>query len=312
VWSLDASFRYARRALTDACIATVASAADCLSAERPRRSVASGERHRRPCWVACSGSHGRRIETIAFDGGCRIYRRTAIARPNASARSLCAERDRAVSAGLTIAPVAARLEAAPRRRAIVRIRVCRVGRPTIEFVNQHPRFASQRDTAFLAQGPRPGPARRARLRSRGPPSPLRPIVTSGTHEALKLSRALGNAVLIGDQQPQRRAAAAGPPNRPRGLQLAQQREHSVVAGAGLLGDRARAETRPSVGQHPLELVGRQRRARPLAAGPCPGGSATRRGRRSPGLLTRRRWNAELGGRRRTSGASGRGRWLGGR
>jgi hypothetical protein len=56
---------------------------------------------------------------------------------------------------------------------------------------------------------------------------------------------------------------------PGGLQLAQQGKDPAIAGAGSLGDRACAATRPSLGQQPLELVGQQRRARPAAPSRCP-------------------------------------------
>ncbi len=90
------------------------------------------------------------------------------------------------------------------------------------------------------------PGGMARLRSAGPTSPLGPIVTLGTDEALELSRSLGDPVLIGDQQPSGRAPAPGPPDFPGRLALAQPGKDPVVADAGLLGDRACAQTGPSV------------------------------------------------------------------
>jgi hypothetical protein len=70
---------------------------------------------------------------------------------------------------------------------------------------------------------------------------------------LELGRSLGDPVLIGDQRPQRRAPSPGPPDLPSGLTRTQQAQDSAVADASLLGDRARAQTRPRVPQQPLEL-----------------------------------------------------------
>ncbi len=147
------------------------------------------------------------------------------------------------------------------------------------------------------------------LRSPGSAPSLGAILAPGAGQALELGCALRDPLLVGDQQPPGRASTAGPPDGSRGLQLAQLGEHLVVADAGVLGDRARAETRPSVGEHPVQLSGRQRRARPVAAGPCRGGTPTRL--RDIGLGTRRRCLAARGRRRGTSGAGGHGRWLGG-
>jgi hypothetical protein len=77
--------------------------------------------------------------------------------------------------------------------------------------------------------------RQPSLRSPGPPSPLTTIVKSRADETLELGRAQRDAVLVGDQQPRRRASASGPPDLPGCPELAQPREHPAVSARPDLG-----------------------------------------------------------------------------
>ncbi len=144
----------------------------------------------------------------------------------------------------------------------------------------------------------------ATLGGPGPTAPLGPIGPSVGSEALKLSRALRDPLLIGNQPPLRRASASGSPDRPGRFELAQQRQHSAVAGGGALGDRAGTETGVGVCEQTLELFGGQRLDRALLRGCFGSGSPTRFGRIG-GRSVRRR-SGELG--RRV--AAGRGAVLG--
>ena len=124
---------------------------------------------------------------------------------------------------------------------------------------------------MLASGrplcPRGGHGRASQGALRGPGSapPASRIIAARPCLGLKLRGALRDPLLVADQSPQRRAWRSRPLHLPGGLQLAQQRKHPAVPGAGALGDRARAQSCRGFRQDALDRARIQRRWRPPGA-----------------------------------------------
>jgi hypothetical protein len=91
----------------------------------------------------------------------------------------------------------------------------------------------------------------------GGPAPAAPPA-GGAAQAFDLRGALRDPVFVGDQLPHRRAAGSRPADLPGRLQFMQQLEGASIAGAGLPGDRVRAQPRGGGGQQPLERLGPNR------------------------------------------------------
>ncbi len=107
-----------------------------------------------------------------------------------------------------------------------------------------PAVRAESCTGGVATDREPPTSWRAALGGPGPAAPP----AGGAARAFELRGALRDPLFVGDQLPHRRAAGSRPADLTGRLQFTQQLEGAGIAGAGLLGDRVRAQSRGGVGR----------------------------------------------------------------